>query len=90
MTARVKDVMTRNVVAVHNQAGYKDIIAVMRRHGFRYLTACPHGGSRSSMSCPAGAVALARERTFGSARGGPGREHEGSVIKRGARGCRRS
>ncbi len=32
MTARVKDVMTRNVVAVHEQAGYKDIVAVMCRH----------------------------------------------------------
>jgi CBS domain-containing protein len=38
MTARVKDVMTRNVVEVHNQAGYKDIIAVMRR---RHVSALP-------------------------------------------------
>jgi CBS domain-containing protein len=38
MTARVKDTMTRNVVAVHEQAGYKDIIAVMRR---RHVSALP-------------------------------------------------
>jgi CBS domain-containing protein len=38
MTPRVKDVMTRKVVAVHEQAGYKDIIAVMRR---RHVSAFP-------------------------------------------------
>ena len=31
MTATVKDVMTSNVVAVREYAGYKEIIAVMRR-----------------------------------------------------------
>jgi CBS-domain-containing membrane protein len=38
MTARVNDVMTRDVVAVHQRAGYKDIIAVMRR---RHVSALP-------------------------------------------------
>jgi CBS-domain-containing membrane protein len=38
MTAHVKDVMTRDVVAVHQHAGYKDIIAVMRR---RHVSALP-------------------------------------------------
>jgi CBS domain-containing protein len=38
MTARVGDVMTRKVVAVHKHAQYKDIIAVMRR---RHVSALP-------------------------------------------------
>jgi CBS domain-containing protein len=38
MTARVGDVMTRKVAAVHKHARYKDIIAVMRR---RHVSALP-------------------------------------------------
>lgn len=38
MTARVGDVMTREVVAVHKHAQYKDIVAVMRR---RHVSALP-------------------------------------------------
>ena len=38
MTARVSDVMTRKVVAIHEHAQYKDIIAVMRR---RHVSALP-------------------------------------------------
>jgi CBS domain-containing protein len=38
VAATVKDVMTRNVVAVRKHAGYKDIVAVMRR---RHVSALP-------------------------------------------------
>jgi CBS-domain-containing membrane protein len=37
-TATVKDVMTRNVVAMRERAEYKEIIAVMRR---RHVSAFP-------------------------------------------------
>ena len=37
MNSRVKDVMTEDVVAVRETAGYRDIIAVMRRRGVSAL-----------------------------------------------------